>query len=100
MADIELVIKIPEEEYKCVQITGHIGNSTQVSNAILTGTPIPTGHGNLVDVDELLSNEKPVGISDVLWKESHTYKMLANAQIIIEADKVESKVKKKGIKEH
>ena len=54
MADIELVIKIPEEEYKCVQITGHIGNVTQVSNAIFTGKPIPKGHGRLIDADEAL----------------------------------------------
>lgn len=39
---MKLVIDIPEEEYKCVQITGHIGNATQVSNAIFTGTPFPT----------------------------------------------------------
>lgn len=59
----------------------------ELSVCVLKGTPLPKNHGNLVDVDELLSKEKPVGISDMLWRESHTYKMLANAPIIIEADK-------------
>jgi len=41
---MKIVIDISEEEYKCVQITGHIGNATQVSNAIFTGTPLPEMH--------------------------------------------------------
>ena len=53
MADIELVIKIPEEEYKCVQITGCIGNKTCISNAIYNATPLSKGHGRLIDADEL-----------------------------------------------
>lgn len=48
---MKIVIDIPEEEYKCVQITGHIGNATQVSNAIFTGKPLPKGHGRLIDAD-------------------------------------------------
>ena len=40
---MEIVIDIPEKEYKCVQITGHIGNTTQVSNAIYNSTPLPKG---------------------------------------------------------
>ena len=47
---MQMVINIPEEEYKCVQITGHIGNTTQVSNAILNGTPLQ-GYGRLIDAD-------------------------------------------------
>ena len=41
---MKLIIDMPEEEYKCVQITGHIGNTTQVSNAILNGIPLSKGH--------------------------------------------------------
>ena len=38
---MQIIIDIPEEEYKCVQITGCIGNKTCISNAIYNGTPIP-----------------------------------------------------------
>lgn len=46
MADIELVIRIPEEEYKRLvyidmfKLRGYIEN----------GTPLPKGHGDLIDV--------------------------------------------------
>ena len=53
---MQIVIDIPEEEYKCVQITGCIGNKTCISNAIYNGTPLPKGHGRLIDADELLDN--------------------------------------------
>lgn len=38
---MKLVIDIPKEEYEYVQLTGHIGNATAVSNAIDNGTPVP-----------------------------------------------------------
>ena len=53
MANIELVIKIPEEEYKCVQITGYIGNKTCISNAIYNAKLLPKEHGRLIDEDAL-----------------------------------------------
>lgn len=61
---MEIVIDIPEEEYKCVQITGHIGNTTQVSNAIIDGTPLPKGHGRLIDADKTLA---------VAWQEFYKH---------------------------
>jgi hypothetical protein len=50
---MQIVIDIPEEEYKCVQITGCIGNETCVSNAIYSGIPLPKGHGRLIDADKI-----------------------------------------------
>lgn len=76
MADIELVIKIPEEEYKCVQITGCIGNKTCISNAIYNGTPLPKGHGKLIDVSEYFKKEF-----------GDAREFLDKATTIIEADK-------------
>ncbi len=58
---MKIVIDIPEEEYRCVQITGYIGNATQVSNAIFDGTPLPQGHGALVDYQELKNNVREYG---------------------------------------
>ena len=58
---MQLVIEISREQYECVRLTGHIGNTTAVSNAILNGTPLPEHHGRLIDVDELLDD---IGLED------------------------------------
>ena len=50
---MQLVIEISREQYECVRLTGHIGNTTAVSNAILNGTPLPEHHGRLIDADAL-----------------------------------------------
>ena len=60
--------------------------SQSLGDAVRDGVPLPKGHGKLVDADELLTSEKPRGIADDVWKESHIYKLLSNAQPIIEAD--------------
>ena len=62
MADIELVIRIPEEMYEALRktyvITGgqRMNGKTLMSviyNAVGSGTPIPKGHGRLIDADAL-----------------------------------------------
>ena len=88
MANIELVINIPEEEYQNILHTGKA--SFCAINAIEAGTILPKGHGKLIDVEKLLTSEKPNGIADDVWKESHIYKLLSNAPTIIEADMAES----------
>ena len=47
MADIELVIKIPEEAYVHLRNGGSIGASLMIENAIKNGTPLPKGHGRI-----------------------------------------------------
>ena len=62
MSDIELVIKISEEEYINIKnaINSLIENGVEralmskVCLAILDGTPLPKGHGDLIDRKELL----------------------------------------------
>ncbi len=62
MADIELVIKIPDEVYK--EIASHtdedysfvyldLDQLEKLDNAIRNGTLLPKGHGNLKDVDKI-----------------------------------------------
>lgn len=61
MADIELVIKIPEKIYKHIlsmqfYIPGlRSGKSLleEILKAIRTGTPLPKGHGRLIDEKEI-----------------------------------------------
>ena len=84
MADVELVIKIPEEEYKCIQLTGHIGNATQVSNAIFNGTLLTKGHGPLIDINELEPDTEWDYYEDDFI--SYSRNQIKSAKAIVEAD--------------
>lgn len=61
MSDIELVIKLSEEEYKYIKgiqfctlgIRGGKGLLSKILNAVRTGTPLPKGHGRIGDLDAL-----------------------------------------------
>ena len=86
---MQIVIDIPEEEYRCVQITGCIGNKTCISNAIYNGTSLPKGHGRLIDADEL---KKIIQENDVLSMTGFSVRLcdINSVPTIIEADKAES----------
>ena len=56
MAEIELVIKIPEEVYTHLRNGGNIGASLLIENAIKNGTPLESGHGKIVDANRVLEN--------------------------------------------
>lgn len=84
---MKLIIDIPEEEYKCVQITGCIGNKTCIANAIYNGTTLPKGHGKLMILskDKLKENQIDLDFSGQKWISEVG---LSNATVaIIEADK-------------
>ena len=85
MADIELVIKIPENIYKYVQITGSVNmlDTQQIANAIFDGKLLPKGHGRLIDADDLLAE----------INQFDYYDNVKEAPTIIEADKAESEDK-------
>ena len=54
MADIELVIKIPEEIRKSIFDGVYCGIADKrVFDAIKNGTPLPKGHGRMGDLDAL-----------------------------------------------
>lgn len=84
MADVELVIKIPEKLYKHIMsmqlvILGRSCGKTilaEILAAIRRGTPLPKGHGRLIDADAVLA--EPFG---------NTYKDIEIAETIIEADR-------------
>ena len=80
MADIELVIKIPEEIRIAISRMGllRIPDEMQknVDRAIQKGTPLPKGHGRLIDGDRL------VRVDHIILEST-----VDNAPTIIEADK-------------
>lgn len=98
MANIEIVIKIPEEVKNrlCFGVT-YPKDIQVICEALNNGTPIPKGHGDLVDRDEI--NDRFYGI----WRELKSYSnkpsqkelldkwsmCMDDAQPIIEADKEE-----------
>ena len=96
MADIELVIKLPEELYKAYKgrppMLGDAGMD-MIAQSIAQGTPLPKGHGRLKDTDAICKDIiSALSISDekyLLESEKAVYKRIKNASTIIEADKAE-----------
>ena len=92
MADIELVIKVPEEEYKLLKDQKDKCNVAMISTDIITnGTLLPKGHGRLIDYSWVVKNViKKLGIKDeryLLEAEKALMSIVNIAPTIIEADK-------------
>ena len=92
---MQIVIDIPEERFKDIQRiasvqidSNHFKTSEQI---IANGTPLPKGHGRLIDADSMktMKNIQSANFNAVelirLW--------IDNQLTIIEADKVESEDK-------
>lgn len=104
MADIELVIKLPEELLSKINDENYQSiiswYDTTLYYAILSGMPLPKKHGRLIDADALM---KLYGLEDATKygnetaeQQTHSYDtmmmyeiadMLDDAPTIIEADK-------------
>lgn len=65
MADIELVIKMPEGAYNLLKTSGvdWLG-AEHILNVVANGTPLPKGHGRLIDADEAIKTLKSLGNRD------------------------------------
>ena len=111
MADIELVIKIPEDVYTKLFDNGIQDNEIatddicEMARSLRQGTPLPKNHGRLIDADALkkLCYEHEIGSAfdgepviaqgqyddgDNIWKSLFDF-----APTIIEADKTKSEDK-------
>lgn len=51
---VELIIKIPEELYQMCRSC--LGDADCIESAIANGTPLPKGHGKIVDANRVLEN--------------------------------------------
>ena len=72
---MEVVIKIPDEAYELLKNKPTLDN---VAESIITnGTPLPKGHGELIDRDKLAP--KIHGVKSIV--------AVLDAETIIEADK-------------
>ena len=90
MADIELVIKIPEKTVNDIKDNAMFAGSISseilwdVTSAIVNGIPLPKGHGDLIDVSKLNDVEIYDRSNDMYGASSD---QIMNAETIIEADK-------------
>ncbi len=98
MENIELVIKMPKETYNHIMSMQFFvpgarhGKTTleKILNAIRTGTPLPKGHGRLIDADALdittviTDDYSGNEVLDVVLQED-----INDAPTIIEADESE-----------
>ena len=101
MANIELVIEIPEEDYDNIKLTGEntigLGVLLNLRQAVKYGTPLPKGHGRLGDLDKVADNLKASRDGYDYYEDEHERGMydgydyslneVMNALTIIEADK-------------
>jgi len=96
MADIELVIKIPEESYQT--ILNHAEEILDESSfiepkylyrAVIDGIPLPKEHGRLIDADALEEELHRYTEAPYLY----ALKVFNDAPTIIEADMAESEDK-------
>lgn len=96
MSDMELVIKIPQKVYKAIRDKNVLGcYIDDIKNIIRNGTPLPKGHGRLIDVgqcDKKLFYEQ-CGGEDSLITAKSAFDMLMSLPTIVEANKKESEDK-------
>lgn len=98
MADIELVVKIPEEIRQAIIANIPLSFEQKrtlgryVNHAILNGTPLPKGHGDLKDTEKLKN-------AFIAWSmavqgnftDADIASIICNSPTIIPADKEERK---------
>jgi hypothetical protein len=82
---MKIVIDIPEEAYKEQKLGLFFGcYSTKLHEVIYNGTPLPKGHGRLVDADEIQFENTEF---DTYGDYCIAFDAIGEADTIIEADK-------------
>lgn len=92
---MKIIIDIPEEAYKVLQSDEGVDwlGAEHILQAVANGTPLPKGHGRLIDADEYKehlyaceTNGRPLHIMEL----DERLATVDDAPTIIEADKAES----------
>lgn len=89
---MQIVIDIPEKIYIHLHDGGSIGASLMIENAIKNGTPLPKGHGKLIDTSQevevqLYDDEHEEFTEQMMTIEEYLNRYTNGADTIIEADK-------------
>lgn len=91
---MKIVVDIPDEVYDRLKTLNSHGMATGATMYILNGTPLPKGHGDLIDRDELANDDRiceGISCSDCPFENFrlHTCRMcnfVKSYPVIIEAD--------------
>lgn len=84
---MELLIKIPEKIYKAIQDNTYCGiSNSDMYDAIRSGTPLPKGHGDLIDACQEMRLMQSCDY-DTYEDYLRAFDMLDYAPTIIEEDK-------------
>lgn len=85
---MKLIIDISEEVYKDIQDGFYNENLRKMAIAIGNGTPLPKGHGRLIDADSLLEKQYRIDDSATLsTRDVVNVEDVEDTSTIIEADK-------------
>lgn len=97
---MQIVIDIPEEMYKRVcDLDAYVlgdADDILIENAIANGTPLPKGHGRLIDadmLDDVIMQMNENGSEITRYEYKMIDDVLFEMQTIIKADKAESEDK-------
>lgn len=98
---MQIVIDIPDERYKDIQRIAEVqlglARFQTAEQIIAKGTPLPKGHGRLIDADELYKQDKeewlcPNNAPFISTDYAHVFAEIDHAPTIIEADKAGEEV--------
>lgn len=99
MADIELVIKIDEEDFEIMKHNIAVNNplcplcQEEMVSKVANGIPLPKGHGKLIDISKIdedrIESDNPIIYLTIngQYTEAISLEYLNNLPTIIEADK-------------
>ena len=80
---MQIVIDIPKSAYDFMKNCGYIASNVNLVRAIREGTPLPKGHGRLIDASKLETHEEydGQGFTESVYKDD-----IDNASTVLEAD--------------
>lgn len=89
MEDIQLVINIPKDEYNIIKKSN--APMTWAEHLIANGTPLPKGHGDLIDRNALRESMNGACMGVMAGSDDYDapLKTLDSATAVIEADRRE-----------
>ena len=88
---MQIVIDISEEEYNLIKMKSYIkigGVLSQAEWLIIKGTPLPKGHGRLIDADAATKDINAFQAAFAMYTDNMgKYNIVCAAPTVIEADK-------------
>ena len=84
---MQIVIDISEEDYNFVKKQVADGITNPLKIRIANGTPIPKGHGRLIDVDNIQKITLEDSLTELTHKKGDEIYCYIDAPTVLEADK-------------